>query len=133
MVAHTAMEELSASCSSGAARVADRRQLVFSTSGDLVCSECHAKAQSAAADERVTDGRTRLIVGTATVLCALCALGLFAYIYHDKHYVYVENGHVFQTSDASFTVLEWGIVWALLAALVGGFLSNWVVQRVQRV
>ena len=110
----------------------DLSAMVYTKAGDLVCISCQTVERDADADERVADNRTRLIVGSASVLCALSAFAIFAYAYHDRHYVYVENGHALQTSDASFEVLKFGIVLALVAAGVGGALANRVVGRSRR-
>jgi hypothetical protein len=95
----------------------------------LVCLDCGARADELAAAERRTEGRHRLVITFVAVAFALVAFGLFVFVYHDKRSVYVEHGHVLETSDASWSVLQAGIGFALFSALVGGILAHVVMSR----
>src|SRR5262249_19006523 len=99
--------------------VDDVRATVYTAAGDLVCLECGTRADEIAAGERVVARRRGVIVSSVAMCCAVLAFGIFAFVYHDKRSVYVENGHVLETSDASWSVLQAGLSLALLAAFVG--------------
>jgi hypothetical protein len=109
--------------------VEDSRATVYTAAGDLVCLDCGARADEVAAVERRVGSRRSRIVTSVAVASALVAFALFALVYHDRRFAYVENGHVLETSDASWSVLQAGIGVALFAAFLGGILTHLVMAR----
>jgi hypothetical protein len=101
--------------------------MLYTKTGDLVCEACHANEQRADATQRIADNRTALMVGSAASAAAVGTFALYAYAYHDKTYVYVQTG-----VDASDRIIKLGLVYALAAAAVVGFLVNWVIGRARR-
>jgi hypothetical protein len=124
-----AMNSVPSECTACALVIHDPSASVYTQVGNLVCLACGIQAKDADGKaSAVEDGRER-IGGLGGAIAALVALALFVYATHDQHWVYVERGHVQETSDASLSVLASGLGFSLFAGFGGFFLAWWLAGR----
>ncbi len=124
-----AMNSNDPQCSVCGLHLHDLSATVYTAAGDLVCLACGTRAADAASEERAVEGGRERIGGLVGAVSALVTLGLFVYATHDMRTVYVEHGHVQESSDASWSVLASGIGLSVVAGFAGFILTWWILRR----